>query len=118
MIRVLYWKVTIIATIKPAIVITADVDPCVSTTSANFNITKQVFVQFFVIIKIIHNNIEKRCLSCQICKINTTFCSLVDFYSSVFEKDNGITSGSLYTLYSSGVPRITSKSLSQNSVIT
>ena len=48
-------KVTIVATIIPTVLFTAYVHPCVSTASANECVTEEVFVQIFVIIKIIHN---------------------------------------------------------------
>ena len=52
---VLHGQVTIVATIIPPILFTAYVHPCVSTASADIYVTEEVFVQFFVIIKIIHN---------------------------------------------------------------
>ena len=52
---VFYWKVTIVATIIPTVLFTAYVHPRVSTASANERVTEEVFVQFFVIVKIIHN---------------------------------------------------------------
>lgn len=48
-------KVTIVATIIPPVFFTAYVHPCVSTASADIHVTEEVFVQLFVIIKIIHN---------------------------------------------------------------
>ena len=48
-------KVTIIATIIPPVLFTAYVHPSMSTASADIHATEEVFVQFFVIIKIIHN---------------------------------------------------------------
>ena len=52
---VFYGQVTIVATIIPPVLFTAYVHPCVSTASADIHVTEEVFVQFFVIIKIIHN---------------------------------------------------------------
>lgn len=52
---VFYGKVAIVATIIPPVLFTAYVHPCVSTASADIHVTEEVFVQFFVIIKIIHN---------------------------------------------------------------
>ena len=48
-------QVTIVATIIPPVLFTAYVHPSVSTASADIHVTEEVFVQFFVIIKIIHN---------------------------------------------------------------
>lgn len=48
-------QVTIVATIIPPVFFTAYVHPCVSTASADIHVTEEVFVQIFVIIKIIHN---------------------------------------------------------------
>ena len=48
-------KVTIVATIIPPVLFTAYVHPCVSTASADIHVTEKVLIQFFVIIKIIHN---------------------------------------------------------------
>ena len=48
-------QVTIVATIIPPVLFTAYVHPCVSTTSADIHVTEEVFVQIFVIVKIIHN---------------------------------------------------------------
>ena len=48
-------KVTIVAAIIPPVFFTAYVHPSVSTASANIYITEEVFVQIFVIVKIIHN---------------------------------------------------------------
>ena len=55
---VFYWKVTIVATIIPPVLFTAYVHPSVSTASADINVTKEVLIQFFVIIKIIHNKVK------------------------------------------------------------
>ena len=52
---VFYWKVAIVATIIPSVLFTAYVHPRVSTASANIHVTEEVFVQIFVIVKIIHN---------------------------------------------------------------
>ena len=52
---VLHGQVAIVATIIPPVLFTAYVHPGVSTTSANIHVTEEVFVQIFVIIKIIHN---------------------------------------------------------------
>ena len=51
---VFYGKVTIVATIIPPVLFTAYVHPCVSTASADIHVTEEVFVQIFVIFKIIH----------------------------------------------------------------
>lgn len=48
-------KVAIVATIIPPVLFTAYVHPCVSTASADIHVTEEVLIQFFVIIKIIHN---------------------------------------------------------------
>ncbi len=48
-------KVTIVATIIPPVFFTAYVHPGVSTASADIHVTEEVLIQFFVIIKIIHN---------------------------------------------------------------
>ena len=48
-------QVTIVATIIPPVLFTAYVHPCVSTASADIHVTEEVFVQIFVIFKIIHN---------------------------------------------------------------
>ena len=48
-------QVTIVATIIPPVLFTAYVHPSVSTASANIHVTKEVLIQFFVIVKIIHN---------------------------------------------------------------
>ena len=52
---VFYWKVAIVATIIPSVLFTAYVHPRVSTASADIHVTEEVLIQFFVIIKIIHN---------------------------------------------------------------
>ena len=52
---VFYWKVTIVATIIPPVLFTAYVHPCVSAASADIHVTEEVLIQFFVIVKIIHN---------------------------------------------------------------
>ena len=52
---VFYGKVTIVATIIPPVLFTAYVHPSVSTASADIHVTEEVFVQIFVIVKIIHN---------------------------------------------------------------
>ena len=51
-------KVTIVATIIPSVFFTAYVHPCVSTASANVHVTEEVLIQFFVIVKIIHNKVK------------------------------------------------------------
>ena len=52
---VFYWKVAIVAAIIPPVFFTAYVHPSVSTAGADIHVTKEVFVQIFVIVKIIHN---------------------------------------------------------------